>query len=118
MMFFLNPLVRRTAGFSTTLLTVAVMAMVSTGAIAYVVRSIKIAGRAEVEMRQLVRINEENRKASERQRSAIVTLERAQSQARLRLAELREQAGQEQRAIDEIEANGEGVICPVDCQLP
>lgn len=100
------------------LLTIAALALLSAGSIAYVVRSLKIAGRAEVEVRQLSRINKENRKAYERKQEAIVALEQAHMQARQRLGELRRPVEQNQRAIDMIEANGEGMICPVDCLLP
>lgn len=115
MMFLAAPFARRSA---TSLLTLAITAMVCTGALAYIVRTIKYAGRAEAEMRQLTRINKENLKAHKRQSAAIATLERAQAQAEQRLAQARDLAAQERRAIDEIEATGEGVTCPIDCRLP
>lgn len=115
MMFLAAPFARRTA---TSLLTLAITAMVCTGAVAYIVRTIKYAGRAEAEMRQLMRINEENLKANKRQSMAIAALEKAKTQAGQRVAKARDLAAQEQRTIDEIEAAGEGVTCPIDCRLP
>lgn len=115
MMFLAAPFARRTAS---SLLTLAITAMVCTGALAYIVRTIKYAGRAEAEMRQLTRINKENLEAHKRQSAAIATLERAQAQAEQRMAQARDLAAQERRTIDEIEATGEGVTCPIDCRLP
>ena len=115
MMFFAAPFARRTA---TSLLTLAITAMVCTGALAYIVRTVKYAGRAEAEMRQLTRINKENLKANKRQSAAIAALERAKTQAEKRVAAVRNLAEQEQRTIDEIEAAGEGATCPIDCRLP
>ena len=115
MMFFAAPFARR-AGSS--LLTIAIAAMVCTGAVAYIVRTIKYAGRAEAEMRQLTRINKENLKANRRQRAAISTLEKAKTQAEQRLAQVRDLAAQKRRAIDEIDTDGEGITCPIDCRLP
>ena len=115
MMFFAAPFARR-AGSS--LLTIAIAAMVCTGAVAYIVRTIKYAGRAEVEMRQLTRINKENLEANKRQRTAIAVLERAKTQAEQRVAKIRDLAAQEKYSIDVIDASGEGVTCPIDCRLP
>lgn len=115
MMFLAAPFARRTGS---SLLTLAITAMVCTGAVAYIVRTIKYAGRAEAEMRQLMRVNKENLEANRRQRAAIAVLEKAKTQADQRVAEVRDLAEREQRTIDEIEAAGEGVTCPIDCRLP
>ena len=110
-----NTLVRR-SGLS--LMTVAVMVLVSTGAIAYVVRALKLAGRAEVELRQMLTINADNQAANARRQAALTALHQAETQARQRLAQTRAQADTARQTIDDLTAEGEGSVCPADCQLP
>ena len=110
-----HTLVRRSGR---SLLTVAVMVLLSTGAIAYVVRALKLAGRAEVELRQMLTINADNQAANARRQAALTALYQAETQARQRLAQTRAQADTAQQTIDNLTAGGEGTVCPADCQLP
>ena len=72
-----HTLVRRSGR---SLLTVAVMVLLSTGAIAYVVRSLKLAGRAEVELRQMLTINADNQATNARRQAALTALYQAETQ--------------------------------------
>ena len=100
------------------LLATAILVAISTGAVAYVVRSIKYAGRAEVEMQQLERINKNLVKDNKRLEKVNTRMARNEKAMAGRIEAAAAEAAARKAALDEIPREEGEVICPINCKLP